>query len=197
MRIPKLITNVVLLPTLLTGLACTDLQATTLNNAPINVSAEVQSSVTLQLTVVDQQTGAEVSSLDFGELNRVGNQFLATKVFKVEARILTSGRPYELVQTSTPLARVGGSEVIPPTAFVSKPFYDASYNAGAALSPGARLGSSAPVGGSQRVLADPTGTAQSVHILYSLSTDPTAPAIPLNQKSGAYTGTVQYTLTTG
>ncbi len=174
-------------------------RAANLTAGPLNVSAEIPSGLALQLTIIDQLTGAQVPSLDFGELSRVQDEYRAQRFFNVLLKINTAGNPYALTQLSTPLTRTGGSEALPDGAFYVKPIYDSDDNAGLLPPSGSSLGVAGSAVGSRPLFNDPTGSTITVRLRYTLSGDPitgATQAIPLSQKSGAYAATVQFTLTT-
>ena len=173
--------------------------ATNITAGPINVSAEIPSGLALELTIIDQLTGAIVPSMDFGELARFNDEYRATRFFDVLLKVNTAGNAYELTQLSTPLTLTSGSETIPNGAFFVKPFYDAADNAGNALPTGATLGVAGSAVTTQSVYKDPTGSARIVRLQYTLTGDPMTGAtqpILVGQKSGSYRATVLYTLTT-
>ena len=178
-------------------------RAATLTAGPINVSAEIPSGLALELTIIDQLTGSKVPSMDFGELSRFNDEYRATRFFNILLKVNTAGNSYELAQLSTPLTRSGGSETIPNGAFFVKPLYEAADNSGNVLPGGSVLGVPGTAVATQPVFKDPTGSARTVRLQYTLTGDPVTGAtqnIPLGQKSGSYTATArerQRSLATG
>lgn len=173
--------------------------ATNSTAGPINVGASIPSGLALELIIVDQLSGATVPSMDFGELAPFDDEYRATRFFNVFLKVNTAGNAYELTQLSTPLTRTGGTETIPNGAFFVKPFYEETDNAGLAAPGGSKLGVVGTAVSAKRVFEDPTGAARTLRLQYTLTGDPITGAtqvIPLGQKSGAYAGTVQFTLTT-
>ena len=166
---------------------------------PVNVSATVPGGLALELEIVDQVTSTPSPSLDFGELVRIGNEFRAAKFFKVFLRANATGDSFELTQISTPLTRAGGPETIPTGAYIAKPTYVEADNAGLSEPPGSTVGAIGTAVGTRTLYQDPTGSSRTITVVYTLSGDPNTGAtetIPLSQKSGSYSGTVQFTLTT-
>ncbi|MBI4353499.1 MAG: hypothetical protein HY593_06225 [Candidatus Omnitrophica bacterium] len=166
---------------------------------PIDISATVSSSLSLNVKVVDQATNQEVSSLDFGQLKEEKTQSLAQTSFKVLIKVGPGNGSLQLTQTGTPLTHEAGSAVIPEGAFAVKPTYDAADNSGASQPEGSTVGAAGTAVGTRTLYSDPTGSERVVTLLYTLSGDPSAGAaevIPAEQKSGAYSGAVQFTVTT-
>ena len=173
--------------------------AASASQGPIIVAAEIPSGLTLELTIIDQLSGAAVPSLDFGDLVRVGDEFRSSKFFKVFLKVNSVGDSFELTQNGTALTRAGGAETLPSGAYIVKPIYEAADNNGTAQPSGAAIGNTGTAVGNKILYTDPTGTGGVVTLTYTLSGDPNTGAtekILLNQKSGAYAGTVQFTLTT-
>ena len=173
--------------------------AESITSGAVNVSATVPGGLTLDLRIVDQLTDSERPSLDFGELVRVGGEFRAATFFKVYLSANAAGDSFTLTQTGTPLTRTGGAEQIPSGAYIVKPEYVESDNAGAAQPAGSTVGTRGSASGTRTLYTDPTGASSIITLTYTLSGDPNTGAteiIPLSQKSGAYSGTVQFTLTT-
>lgn len=173
--------------------------AASATQGPITVAADIPSGLTLDMTIIDQLSGAVVPSLDFGDLVRVGDEFRSSKFFKVLLKINSVGDPFELTQNGTALTRSGGAETMPSGAYIVKPTFEAAENNGAAQPSGAAIGSTGSAVGNKILYTDPTGTGGVVTLTYTLSGDPNIGAtekIQLNQKSGSYAGTVQFTLTT-
>jgi hypothetical protein len=174
-------------------------RAASISAGPVSVFAEIPSGLVMELTIIDQLTGATVPSMDFGELSQVDDEYRATRFFNVLLKISTAGNSYELTQLSTPLTRSGGTETIPNGAFFVKPFYEEADNAGFAFPSGASLGPAGTAVATQAVFKDPTGSGRTVRLQYTLTGDPATGAtqnIPFGQKSGSYAATVQFTLTT-
>lgn len=173
--------------------------AASLTAGPINVSADIPSGFSMQLTIVDQLTGATVPSMDFGELSRVNDEYRATRFFHVFLKINTAGNGYELTQLSTPLTRSGSADTLPNGAFFVKPFFESADNGGVSAPAGATLGAVGTAVATQLIFKDPTGSTGVVRLRYTLTGDPALGAtqvIPVGQKSGSYAATVQFTLTT-
>ena len=173
--------------------------AASISGGPVTISATVPGGLTLELRIVDQLSGAEVPSLDFGELVRIGGEVRAAKFFKVFLKANAAGDPFTLTQIGTPLTRNGGSETIPSGAYFVKPSYAPEDNAQTAQPIGSVVGSIGTAVGTRALYTDPTGSSRIITLVYTLSGDSNTGAteiIPLSQKSGAYSGTVQFTLTT-
>lgn len=173
--------------------------ATSLNGNPVVVEASVGAGLTLNVTITDQLTNTVVPSMDFGELVRTDNEFRSKTFFKVLLRINSVGDPCQLTQTGTALTRTDGTETMPSGAYIVKPEYVDADNNGVGIPTGASVGKVATVVGTQVLYNDPTGSDRNVTALYTLSGDSTLGAtqiIPLSQKSGSYSGTIQFTLTT-
>ncbi len=174
-------------------------EAASATHGPINVGADIPSGLTLELTIIDQLSGAVVPSLDFGDLIRVGDEFRSSKFFKVLLEVNSVGDPFELTQNGTPLARAGGSETLPPGAYMVQPSFVPADNSGATQPSGSSIGTASSAVGNKLLFSDPSGTGGVLTLVYTLSGDPNTGAtekIFLNQKSGSYAGTVQFTLTT-
>ena len=174
-------------------------EAASATQGPINVAADIPSGLTLELTIIDQLSGAVAPSLDFGDLVRVGDEFRSSKFFKVLLKVNSVGDPFELTQNGTPLTRTGGSETLPSGAYMVQPSFVPGDNSGAAQPSGSSIGTAGTAVGNKLLFSDPSGTGGVLTLSYTLSGDPNTGAtekILLNQKSGAYAGTVQFTLTT-
>ena len=177
----------------------TGVHATLISSEPIHVSASIPSGLTLEFRIVDQVNGSQVPSLDFGDLVRTSDEFRAARFFKVYLTANAASDSFTLTQVGTLLARTGGSETIPTGAFIVKPEYVESDNAGAAQPIGSTVGARNSAVGTRTLYTDPTGSSRILTLTYTLSGDPNTGAteiIPLSQKSGPYTSTVQFTLTT-
>ena len=174
-------------------------RADSTSQGPINVSAVVPSGLTLEMHIVDQLSSAEKPSIDFGELERVGDEFRSKTFYKVLITVSGAGDPFELTQTGSSLTHNGGSETIPSGAYIVKPGYSEADNENLARPLGSTLGNTVTAVGPHLLYSDPTGSRRVTTALYTLTGDPSTEAtqiIPLSQKSGTYAGTVQFTLTT-
>ena len=173
--------------------------AESVSGTPIIVSASVPQGLTLELEIVDQLSGAQRPSLDFEELIRVGNELRSARFFKVFLKVNAAGDPMELTQIGTPLTRNSGPEAIPNGAYIVKPEYIEADNAGATQPTGSTLGAIGTAVGARLLFSDPAGSSRVITAIYTLSGDPNTGAtdvIPLSQKGGSYSGTIQFTLTT-
>lgn len=173
--------------------------ADTVSGGPIHVSASIPTGLTLEMKIVDQVNGSQMPSLDFGELVRTGEEFRAARFFKVFLNENAAGDPFTLTQIGTPLTRNGGSETIPNGAFIVQPAYAEADNSGNAQPAGSTIGSIGTAVGTRTLFTDATGSSRVITLIYTLSGDPNTGAtevIPLSQKSGSYSGTIQFTLTT-
>lgn len=180
-------------------LAAPFLYAASISKGPVNVKATVPSGITLQMRIVDQLTGAEVPSMDFGDLGQVNEEYRAAHFFKVYLTVNAGSTSFDLTQNATDLLRSGGAEVIPSGAYMMKPEYIESDNDNLPKPPSAAPGQRTTAVGNHLLFRDPTGLTRVVTTTYTLSGDPATGAtsiITLGQKSGSYNGTVQYTLTT-
>ena len=172
--------------------------ATSSSTGAVTISASVPSALTLNLTIIDPLTQSAVPTMDFNELERVGEEFRAAKFFKVFLEVDTVGDPLTLTQVGTPITRTGGSETIPSGAYVVDPTYSEADNNGKAQAPGSQLAARQSVVGTHEIYNDPNGAKRTLTIFYYLSGDPATGGtqiIPLDQKSGAYSGSIQFTLT--
>ena len=175
------------------------LWADSTSEGPINVSAVVPNDLTLEIHIVDQLSSAEKPSLDFGELERVGGEFRAKTFYKVLLTVSGAGDPFELTQNGSALTRSDGTETIPSGAYMMRPGYSETENEGQARPLGSALGDKNTAVGPHLIYSDPTGSQRVTSATYTLSGDPSTEAtevIPLSQKSGTYSGTIQFTLTT-
>ena len=170
-----------------------------LSSGPISASATIASEFTLKIRIEDQVTKAITPTMNFGELVRVNdNELRAATFFKVYIELDTLGAASHLTQTASPLTREGGSETMPNGAYIVQPTYDPADNGNLQQPSGSNLGKRQSAVGTEEIYTDPTGSHRTVTSLYFLSGDSTIGAtepITLNQKSGAYSGTIQYTLT--
>ena len=167
-------------------------------NATLLTSANVPSALTLNVTIIDQTTQSAVPTMDFGDLERVGDEFRSLKLFKVLLEVDTVGDALHVTQIGTPLTRAGGSETIPNGAYISDPKYIDTDNAGKGQPPGSHLDVTQSVVGTRELYSDPAGLRRTLSIFYRLSGDPATGGtqlIPLDQKSGSYSGSIQFTLT--
>ena len=173
--------------------------ADTSASGPLDVKASIPAGLTLEATVIDQLINAVVPSLDFSELVRVGNEFRSKTFFKVYLRINSVGDPCTLSQNGTDLVRQSGAEIMPRGAYTVLPEYIEGDNSGQPQPPGSSLGVRGTVVGPRLLYTDPTGSDRVITSTYTLTGDPNTGAtevITLDQKSGNYSGTVQFTLTT-
>lgn len=166
-------------------------------NATLLTSATVPSALTLNVTVIDQVTQSAVPTMDFGDLERVGDEFRSGKLFKVLLEVDTVGDPLHVTQVGSALTRVGGSETIPNGAYIADPTYNEADNDGKPQPPSSHLDVRQTVVGTHEIYSDTAGSKRTLAIFYRLSGDPVTGGtaiIPLDQKSGAYSGTIQFTL---
>ena len=173
-------------------------QAASTSTGAVSISASIPSGITLNVTILDQLTQTAKPTLDFGELVRVGNEFRSETFFKVLVEVDTVGSSFHLVQVGTPLVRNGGSETMPSGAYIVEPIYQDTQNDGKPQPTGSTIGKRQSVVGTQELYTDPTGSKRVLTAIYHLSGDPITGGkeiIPLDQKSGSYSGTIQYTLT--
>lgn len=167
-------------------------------SGPFDVKASIPAALTLRATVIDQLTNKVVPTLDFGELVRVGNEFRSETFFKVYLEINSVGDPCTLSQNGTDLVLQGGPDIMPRGAYTVLPEYIDADNNGDPQPPGSTLGVRGTVVGPRLLYSDPTGSGRVITTTYTLSGDPNTGAtevITLDQKSGSYAGTVQFTLT--
>ena len=168
-------------------------------NRLVNVSAEIPSELMLEMRIVDQLTKGQVPSMDFGELQRTGDEFRAKTYFNVYLTVNSVGVSSELTQVGTLLTRVSGNETMPSGAYMMKPFYEESQNNGLAIPVGARVAAAGRVAETRSVYSDTNGESRTITVSYTLTGDPQTAAtqvIPISQKSGSYSGTITFTLTT-
>ena len=180
-------------------LTASSARAISADSGAINVSATVPSGLTLEMRIVDQKDNAERPSLNFGELLRTDDDFRAPTFYKVFLTVSGAGDPFELTQTGTLLTRNDGAQTLPPGAYFVKPLYEESSNSGVELPLGSQVGRTGSAVGSRVLYTDPTGSFRVITAVYTLTGDPATEAterIPLSQKSGIYSGTIQFTLTT-
>ena len=180
------------------SVASSESRAGSATTGAVTIAAVVPPALTLNVTIIDQVTQAAVPTMDFGELERTGDEFRAAKFFKVFLEVDTVGDPLNLTQIGTPLTRSGGSETIPNGAYIAEPTYNETDNGGKPQPPGAHLDIRRTVVGTHEIYTDPAGSKRTLSIFYRLSGDPATGGtqiIPLDQKSGAYSGTIQFTLT--
>ena len=166
--------------------------------ATLLTSASIPSALTLNVTIIDPVTQAAVPTMDFGELERAGEEFRSAKFFKVLLEVDTVGDPLSLTQVGSALTRAGGSETIPSGAYIADPTYNEAENSGKPQATGSQLGTRQSVVGTNEIYSDPNGAKRTLTIFYHLSGDPAtggAEVIPLDQKSGSYSGSIQFTLT--
>lgn len=196
----RILRSVVVMFCMLHGIAVQSQgNAATVSGGPFRVSAQVPSTLTLELSILDPVSGAEKSLLDFGELTRVGGEFRAERFFKVLLKVNTAGDSFGLTQIATPLTRSDSAETIPSGAYVVKPTYVEADNTGLSQPTGSQIGTAGTAVGTRTLFADSTGAGRVITLTYTLSGDPSTGAtevIPLSQRSGFYTGTIQFTLTT-
>lgn len=178
-----------------TALFCLSAEAATFTRGPILTSAVVPNMLSLNVLVLDAATDAPLSSLDFGRLSAAGNELGSTRAFRVLLQVNAQGSPYEVRQEASPLQRSGGEEMLPLGAFLAQPLYLETDNAGQTAPAGARLGAADSVENLQSVYLDPSGSNRTVSVLYQMA-PAGGQAIPVHQRSGDYTGTIQYTLVT-
>lgn len=172
--------------------------ASSTSSGAVNIAASIPSGLTLNVTIVDQVTQSVVPTMNFGELERVGDEFRAAKFFKVLLEVDTVGDPLHVTQVGSALARAGGSETIPSGAYIAEPTYSESDNEGKPQPAGANLDARRSVVGTNEIYSDTSGAKRFISVFYRLSGDPATggtAAIPLDQKSGSYSGMIQYTLT--
>ncbi len=180
------------------GFMASTAYAQTLSSGAITTSATIASEFTFKITVENQNPVATTTTMNFGELVRANDSELqAATFYKVYAELNTLGAPSHLTQTASALTRSGGSETIPNGSFVMKTTYEPADNAGQAQPTGVTMLPVQTAVGTKEIYADPTGSHRVVTILYYLTGDPTLGAtekISFDQKSGSYSGIVEYTL---
>jgi len=172
--------------------------ASVTKNVSVLTSATVPAALTLNVTIIDQTTNSAVPTMDFGELQRVGDEFRSATYFKVLLKVDTVGDPLNVTQIGSPLTRAGGVETIPSGAYIAEPTYSDTDNGGKSQPAGSHLDIRRTVAGTHDIYSDSSGSKRFISIFYRLSGDPATggtEVIPLDQKSGAYSGTVQFTLT--
>ncbi len=174
------------------------------SKAGIEVSARVPSALTLNIRIIDEYNNKEKPSIDFGELERIGDEFRAKVTYKVLIDVNANGDGYEVRQLGSQLIRNGGSEAIPNNTYICRPLYQESENiysdpTDAGLPPTAKVGEWGTTIGDKLLFDNPGGKRRTITTRYTLSGDPNTGAsdiIPISQKSGSYSGTIQFTLTT-
>ncbi len=188
----------VLLSAIILSLKFTFCEAAGLNADPIQTTASVSNQLTLNVRIFDGASGAEIPSLDFGELQISGDELKSNRYFKVLLQASAQGESYEITHQASDFVRSGGTETIPAGALAVEPYYSAAENGGAAIPLGAKIASSGPAKNVPVVFSDPSGSSRVISMLYTLSskTAGSTEKIPVNQRSGAYSGTIRYTLTT-
>ena len=175
-------------------------QAATTTSTTVLTSATVPSALTLNVTIIDELDQAVVPTMDFGALERVNDEFRSSKFFKVLLEVDTVGSPLHVTQIGSPLTRSGGSETMPNGAYIVEPTYSEADNDGKPKPTGAFIGARQTAVDTQEIYSDPAGSRRSITLFFRLSGDPSTGGtqiIPLDQKSGAYSGTIQFTLTSG
>ena len=173
------------------------------DTAAINVSASVASNFDLTLNIFEFENdtiGPSATQMSFGTLadfspavgtlNSVNSGTAAFVVFATavanDAALTT---PYTITLTGTAMTRTGGSETLPNASLRFTPVYNTADNGGVANdgtlgSATSWVGTNVPVYTS--AASRPTRTVQVYHAITN---------VPTSQTSGAYTGTITYTLT--
>lgn len=173
--------------------------AASLSFGTITTTAEIPNALALNITITDLSTGQEIPSMDFGVVDNSAGQLHSNRLFRVLLAVNAQGVSYEIKHDVSPLVRSGGSEVIPSGAFSARPFYVAEDNAGQLIPSGSRLAVTGPAEALKTIFTDPSGSSRVISMIYALSGDPSTGAtekIPVSQRSGSYSGTIQFTLTT-
>ncbi len=145
----------------------------------------------------------DATSIDFGELEWNENLgiWLPTKYYTVFLIARTSGRPYQIKQTSTGL--VSGDNNL-NNSFIMDPDYQADdkYSNGVAqgdMPAGDSLGEAGLAAQGERIVYDSnSGKSRIIRVYYGISTgEPGTPGEPItgDQPAGNYSGTVAFTLT--
>lgn len=182
--------------------------AATVSSAAVPVSVIVDGSLSMNLTLrKNSSTGAVISGMNFGELKEVVPGTLRTSTTSstgtgnVTAVISANSHslPYIITQSGTVLTN--GSSTIPAGACTVVPVYATQDNGGASLPSGASLGSAGSWVGNKTLYSSESSNAaiRVFQAIYSVTDDPAAGAtgaVPVNQATGTYTGTVTFTVTT-
>lgn len=185
--------------TLMLDGACAQLLAETSTTTPILTIAEVPTSFTINLSVQDAATGQSLPNMDFGKLSQDNSALVPERQLKVLASVNAAGMPYDLSQNSSSLVRQQGMEEISNDALVVRPVYEESVNGGQNLPAGAKVAAVGTGSTVRNLYTDPTGQPRVISIYYSIAGENSqvAQSKPLSsdQRSGSYTGQVQFTLT--
>ena len=184
-------------------------QAASVSKPPVNVSAEVSSTLQLNLALFKNSVDAAnnitaANAMNFGTLQDLGTGTLrssttgSTGTGSVIAFIsaLSSGTPYTITQTGTQLT--SGSNTLPAGACTVVPVYAAADNGGQALV--GTLGTKGTWVATDKTLYTSNAAAdvRQIQYHYSITDDSNAGAttgVPTNQAAGTYTATVTFTVT--
>lgn len=177
-------------------------------NAPLSVSASVDSTLTMNIAAhKNSSTGAGISSIDFGELVDLGTGTLRSSATgttgtgnaTVMVTVNSHGLPYIITETGSALSN--GSVILPPGACTVVSVYSSADNGGAALPTGANLGTAGSWVDTNKILyRSESGVAsmKTFQAIFSITDDPSAgstSSVPLNQEGGSYVGTITLTAT--
>jgi hypothetical protein len=187
--------------------------AATQSTPAINVSASVTSTLTISADLFKNSVSAANdianTAMPFGTLNtnlgggNTSNNLRSTVngstgvgSVVVLLNAVSSGLPYTISQTGTPMTGPGGV-VLPAGACTVVPVYSSADNGGAA-EVGTKGTAGSWVGSRNIYTSNAAGDLRTIQAHYSITDDPAAGAttgVPLNQAAGAYTGTVTFTVT--
>lgn len=170
------------------------------------VHAKVNPDITLEIIIIDKLYNRITQTMDFGDLQKVGEEYRSATYYQVQITAAANTDPFEVRQSATALVRSGGFETIPTGAYIAKiPTLDLITTiSGDQQTQGAPAG--AKVGETGTAVRDiliyqsddRDNKKVMIPVDYTLSGDSALKAtqiIPINQKSGSYSGTVMFTIT--
>lgn len=184
--------------------------AASVSKPPVNVSAIVSSSLSLNLALFKNSVAAPNditagNAMPFGTLQNIGTGTLrssptgSTGIGSVVALLsaISTGAPYTITQNGTIMT--SGANTLPAGATTVVPVYSPEDNGGAPLV--GTMGTPATWVNASKVLYTSNAAADTrvIQAHYSVTDDPAAGAttgVPLSQAAGTYTATVTFTVTT-
>jgi hypothetical protein len=186
--------------------------ATTASQGPYTISATVDGSLLLTVQLfkgtTTGPTGSALSAISFGtlkEFTQTSGKTLRSDdtggMGEVIAMITANSHQAQYTITQTGTALTYGTNTMPTGACTVTPAYATADNGGLAKPAGATVAAGGSWVGARTIYTSEAAPSamRTIQAHYSITDDPAAGAtasVPLNQAAGAYSGTVQITVTT-
>lgn len=180
--------------------------ATDLNSGPYSVTASVNGAATLTVNLfkndVSGPNTGPATALSFGQLQEVDGTLRSSNTgtgavsaaYLAQVTANTHGLPYTVKQTGTTVS--SGANQLPNNGLAMNVVYVASDNGN--VTDGTVGSKDSWVGTKTLYTSSPAGPLRTIRAYYAITPDPAVGpggAVPLDQPSGTYNGTITYTLT--